>query len=246
MGAATVSLLMTRALLALLLFVPCTMIQARSRAVRPPERILWVGAHPDDEILVSPILGRECVERGVECALLVMTRGEGGGSPAVRSTEMQRAAEMLHATLTHWSLPDVFGDVDAAWSLAAGGHAQLVANIASAIAAFAPTVIYTFDPHHGSTCHPAHRALGALVLEAAPPNMPIRLVETTSAFTSAVADPIAVDAPATWSYFVRDAEIHASQFTPSQVQTFATIPAEQRRVWLIDSSASPEYTFACN
>src|SRR5207244_12091704 len=99
---------------------------ARTRAVGPPERILWIGAHPDDEILISPILGRECVERGAQCALLVMTRGEGGGSGVVRAAEMQRAADMLHATLTHWTFADVMTDVDATWSAEAGGHDALV------------------------------------------------------------------------------------------------------------------------
>src|SRR5205085_12438799 len=134
--------LIMKHLAAALLVLVALPLGARIRAVRPPERILWIGAHPDDEILVSPILGRACVERNVDCAMLVMTRGEGGGSPDVRSMEMQRAAEMLHATLTHWTLPDVLTDVDATWSAAAGGHAALVARIAAEIAAIAPTVIY--------------------------------------------------------------------------------------------------------
>ena len=233
-------------LLVALLLVFAIPLGARTRAARPPECILWIGAHPDDEILVSPILGRACVERGAQCAMLVMTRGEGGGAAEVRSMEMARAAETLHAALTHWTLPDVFGDVDAAWSAAAGGHAALVARIASEIAAVSPTLIYTFDPHHGSTCHPAHRALGALVLEAAPPNIPIYLVETTDQFRSAVAEPIVVDATSTWFYFVRDAQIHASQFPPEQVDMFASLAAEQRRVWLIDSRTRATYTLACN
>ena len=229
---------------ALLLLAPLP-LGARTRAASPPQRILWIGAHPDDEILVSPIFGRVCVDEHNECAMLVMTRGEGGGSAEVRSMEMQRAAAMLHATLMHWTLPDVLADVDAAWSAAAGGHAALVARIAAEIAAVAPTAIYTFDPHHGSTCHPAHRTVGAMVLEAAP-RVPVFLVETTNAFQSAVAQPIVVDATSTWSYFVRDAEIHASQFPQAQVDMFATLPIEQRRVYLIDSRSNATYTFTCD
>src|SRR5207248_1606521 len=107
---------MKRSLIALLLLAASLPLAARTRAVRPPQKILWIGAHPDDEILVAPILGRECVERGAQCALLVMTRGEGGGSTEVRTAEMQRAAELLHATLTHWTFADVMADVDATWS----------------------------------------------------------------------------------------------------------------------------------
>jgi LmbE family N-acetylglucosaminyl deacetylase len=235
--------------IAALLVLACTLpLAARTRAVRPPpERILWIGAHPDDEILLSPLLGRACVERGVQCAMLVMTRGEGGGSAEVRSAEMQRAAEMLHATLTHWSYADVMADVDATWSSAVGGHAALVGRIAAEIAAVAPTVIYTFDPHHGSTCHPAHRALGALVVEAAG-GIPVRFVETTNQFQSAVAAPAIVDATETWSYLMRDAEIHASQFSPAQVESFAGLPDPQRRVYLLDAASAPDatYTLGCN
>src|SRR5436189_6394196 len=46
--------------------------------------------------------------------------------------------------------------------------------------------------------------------------------------SSAVAEPIVVDASATWSYFVRDAQIHASQFSSDQVDLFANLPIEQR------------------
>ena len=235
--------------IAALLLLACALpLAARTRAVRsPPERILWIGAHPDDEILLSPLLGGACVERGVQCAMLVMTRGEGGGSPDVRAAEMQRAAAMLHATLTHWTYADVMTGVDATWSSAAGGHAALVGRIAAEIAAVAPTVIYTFDPHHGSTCHPAHRALGALVVEAAG-RVPVQFVETTNQFESAVTAPAIVDATGTWSYFVRDAEIHASQFPPAQVETFANLPAARRRVYLLDAASAPRatYTLGCN
>lgn len=237
---------MKRCIVALILI--CAMPMAgRTRAARPPKRILWIGAHPDDEILLSPLLGRACVERGVQCAMLVMTRGEGSGSADVRSVEMQRAAEMLHATLAHWTYPDVMADVDATWSAVAGGHAALAGRIAAEIAAVAPTVIYTFDPRHGSTCHPAHRALGALVMEAAG-RVPVVFVETTNQFQSAVAKPAVFDATATWSYFVRDAEIHASQFPSAQVESFVILPAAQQRVYLLDAASAPlaTYTLRCN
>jgi LmbE family N-acetylglucosaminyl deacetylase len=223
---------------------------ARTRAAHPPKRILWIGAHPDDEIFLSPILGRECSERGAQCTLLVMTQGENGGSPAVRAAEMQSAADLLHASLTLWTFADAMSDVDATWSAAAGGHDALVARVAAEIAAVSPTVVYTFDPRHGTTCHPAHRAVAALVIEALGRtnfNVPLYLVETTPQFESAVTTPIVVDATATWSYFVRDAQAHASQFPPERVDSFAALPAEKRRVYLIDaaSAARSTYTLAC-
>jgi len=223
---------------------------ARTRAVRTSGAILWIGAHPDDEILLAPLLGRQCVERGARCALLVLTQGESGGSAAVRASEMQRAAEMLHATLTLWTFSDVITNVDSTWSGEAGGREALLARIAAEIAAAAPAAVYTFDPRHGSTCHPAHRALGALVIEAlarmeSPP--PLFLVETTPAFGSAVAEPMIIDATAHWSYLIRDAQIHASQFSATQVEALANVPPEQRRVYLIDAkdAARAMYSFTC-
>ena len=241
---------MRQTVLTLLLLSLAIPSAARWRAVRPPARILWIGAHPDDEILLAPLLGRECVERGAACSFLVMTHGESGGSGAARAAEMQRAAAMLHGSLTLWTFADVLSDVDAAWSAEAGGRDALVARIAAEITAASPTVLYTFDPRHGSTCHPAHRALAALVIEAlgrlaAPP--PVYLLETTSAFASAVAEPMAIDVSAQWSYLVGDAEIHASQFSPAQLEMLANVPAGQRRVYLLDAAVAPRatYTFAC-
>lgn len=247
---------MRQAFLILLFLTAAVPVAARTRAVRPPLRILWIGAHPDDESVIAPLLGRECVERGATCTLLVLTQGEGGGSAAVRAAEMQRAADMLHATLTLWTFSDVMTEVDATWSSEAGGHEALVARIAQEIAIVSPAVVYTFDPRHGSTCHPAHRALGELVIEAlartAPP--PLFLVETAvgfegSGFTfrSAVAQPIVIDASAQWSYLVRDAELHASQFSAAQIESLKNIPAEQRHVYLIDAkdAARALYSFTC-
>lgn len=237
-----------RQTLAVLLLIAAAPAAARVRPARAPHRILWIGAHPDDEILLSPLLGRDCVERGSSCAMLVMTRGEAGGAAEVRMGEMAASAAMLHATLTQWMFPDVMADVDATWSAAAGGREALLARIAAAIEATAPTVVYTFDPRHGSTCHPAHRAIGALAAEAAARlALPVYFVETTSSFRSAVAGPITVDAAPFWAYLVRDARVHASQFPPSQVEMLDALPAEQRKVWLIDAKTAPRaiYSVAC-
>ncbi len=241
---------MRQTVLALVFLSLTVPIAARTRAVRVPGPILWIGAHPDDEILLAPLLGRDCVERGARCSLLVLTQGEAGASAAVRAAEMQSAAEMLHATLTLWTFSDVMADVDATWSSEAGGRAALVARIATEIEAAAPASVYTFDPRHGSTCHPAHRAVGALVIEAmalptSPP--PLFLVETTRTFGSAVAVPIVIDASVHWSYLVRDAQLHASQFPAAEVEALANVPPEQRRVYLIDAKDAVRamYSFTC-
>jgi LmbE family N-acetylglucosaminyl deacetylase len=145
-----------------------------------PGIVLWVGAHPDDEVLLAPLLGEICVVRRHPCALLVATRGEngacrlpGGCHPdlaAVRSAEMRAAAKVYDARLLQGSLPDVAGPDPAAvrqsWDAAEGRDDLLLGRLATAIESVAPRTIITFDPRHGTTCHNAHRAIGRLVLEA--------------------------------------------------------------------------------
>ncbi len=217
---------------------------ARVRSVGHQQRILWIGAHPDDEALVAPLLA---FAEG--SAILVFTRGEHGvcvlpggcGSDlgSIRAAEMGAAADLLHAHLTLWSFSDAASDVDATWSAQAGSHSELVRRIESVIAVEKPSIIYTFDPNHGSTCHPAHRAAGALALEAAAQaGIRVMLVETAVEFLqgdflfhSATPEATAIDVTVAWGSLVRDAETHASQFTPEQIDALRNIPAAQRRVW---------------
>ena len=146
----------------------------------PPGTVLWIGAHPDDEVLLAPLLGALCSTGRHGCALLVATRGEngacrlaGGCHPdlaTVRGAEMRAAARLFRARLLQGSLPDVVGPGPAgvrdAWTAAAGGAEALLERLAGAIDSVAPQAIITFDPRHGTTCHNAHRAIGRLVLRA--------------------------------------------------------------------------------
>jgi LmbE family N-acetylglucosaminyl deacetylase len=220
---------------------------ARMRAVHPPARLLWIGAHPDDEALIAPIFGTACVERGNDCVIVILTNG----SPE-RAAEVQRAATALHARLIQWDLPDVF-DVSQ-WR----DRAALVTRLASTIAAEAPAVIYTFDPHHGSSCHPAHREAGQLTLDAVatlgPKAPPVMLVETLIlrdsaaqivGFAPATPSASVIDATSTWHYLIDDAAIHQSQFLPEQIEILRVIPLEQRRVWLLPAGAPAEQLTTC-
>ena len=220
----------------------------------PAQRILWIGAHPDDEGLVAPLLGHSCVDETDRCSLLVMTRGEGGGDPAVRTAEMQRAAELFRAHLDLWDFADVGVNVDESWTAQAGGRDALLLRIAEEIARESPTIIYTFDPKHGSTCHPAHRALGALVVEAidrlrsAPPR--VLFVETIVqflpgdfVFRSATPDAMRIDAAASWHYLVEDVALHASQFSADQVEALRNIPTDERQVYV---ATVPAQKYSCD
>lgn len=227
------------AALALCLFIAGPSEAARLRAARTPVRLLWIGAHPDDESLIAPIFGPACAEPVNDCTLLVLTNG----SPQ-RAAEFQRSAGALHAHAIQWVLPDVF-DVTQ-W----GDRAALVSKLASTISAEAPTVIYTFDPRHGSSCHPAHREAGQLTLDAvatlgerAPPVMLLEtliLRDATSqivAFAPATALASSIDATLNWHYLVDDAAIHESQFSLEQIEILRSIPVAERRVWLIPAGA---------
>ena len=137
--------------------------------------VLWIGAHPDDEVLAAPLLARLCLEERLACTFLVLTRGEagscrlpGGCLPslgAVRAREMRRSARLFGAALRHWTLPD--GGGLSGWSAAAGGEEALLGRLAAAIEASGADLVLTLDPRHGSTCHPDHRAVGAAAVEAA-------------------------------------------------------------------------------
>lgn len=153
---------------------------AAAGAAAPPtfpgvRSVLWVGAHPDDEVLAAPLLARLCLEEELPCAFLVLTRGEAGicRLPAgchptlgdVRAREMKRSARLFGATLRHWTLPD--GAALSGWSAAVGGEEALLGRLAAAIQDSGADLVLTLDPRHGSTCHPDHRAVGAAVVEAA-------------------------------------------------------------------------------
>jgi LmbE family N-acetylglucosaminyl deacetylase len=74
-------------------------------------RVLWIGAHPDDELFVAPSLARLRVTAGENLAFLIATRGENGEClltlrehedqdlSAIREAEMVSAVAALDGTL---------------------------------------------------------------------------------------------------------------------------------------------------
>jgi LmbE family N-acetylglucosaminyl deacetylase len=240
----------------------------------PPGRLLWVGAHPDDEVLLAPLLGALCVDGSQSCSFIVATRGENGACRlaagchpslgTVRSEEMQAAARLFDAELLQGALPDVFGPrpavVRSAWAAAAGGEDALIERLRAAIAGVDPALVLTFDPRHGSTCHPAHRALGRLVLEAVarlPVPPPVYLLEdrvriapggTAIRFSAALrGDPalLAWDGNAVradgretlWSFVLTDASLQPSQFDATFLAALRAVPPRSRRVFLLPATA---------
>lgn len=230
--------------------------------------VLWVGAHPDDEVLAAPVLARLCIEEGLKCTFLVMTRGErgrcllpggcGADLGAVREAEMVKVGKLYRARVIQWSLPDGGADPDGtapAWDSLAHGHEALLASIRRITANTKADLVLTFDPRHGSTCHPDHRAAGKLVLEAlaeAPGKPPVYLLESELVL---VASPLTIGlrpaAPAAagvfafdagtllptsnqtaWQVFLQNAQAHASQFDARWMRALRRVRTAQRAVWL--------------
>src|ERR1700756_5220565 len=91
------------------------LLTARARAVLPPANlpvpssVMWIAAHPDDEALAAPLLGKWCREEHARCAFLILTRGEGGDClradgchpdiASVRSAEEASASQYFGASL---------------------------------------------------------------------------------------------------------------------------------------------------
>lgn len=246
--------------------------------VPPGARVLWVGAHPDDELYAAPLFGAACVDDGGSCTFLVLTRGEGGKCglrdgcepdvATVRDGELRTSAALFDAALDHRDL----GNVAAAspeqafeqWAERVGGQEALVSSMIETITATAPDVIVTFDPRHGTSCHPDHRAAAGLVLfavdemgDAAPPVLLIGNREYANELTGVFGFIPAVDDDPTirawdatrelesvddqaWKYLSLVLGAHPSQFSEKARNAADNAPEQLRRVYLIDVDEARE------
>ena len=92
----------------------------------------------------------------------------------MRRGEMQKSAALFGATQEFFGWEDFFYGFNqsgmnktiADWGAAVGGHSALVDRWEKVLRERRPTIIFTLDPRHGSTCHPGHRAAASLLLEA--------------------------------------------------------------------------------
>ncbi len=116
----------------------------RTRFRHIPERVLAVGAHPDDvEIGVGGILVGHG-KAGDEITILTMSHGARGGDAVRRAEEAERAAALLGATLILQDLEDTRVPM----------ADPTVTMIETVIAEFRPTVVYT---HTSCDLHQDHR-----------------------------------------------------------------------------------------
>jgi LmbE family N-acetylglucosaminyl deacetylase len=224
--------------------------------------ILWFAAHPDDDVVVAPLLASLCRDRSLRCTFVVLTRGEkgeclltGGCEPdvaTVRSGEMGQASQSFGANLVLLSYPDGGGLPDGsapAWDVRAGGHDQLVASIASLIDAFQPDVLLTFDPRHGTTCHPDHKAAGNLAREALLKSSSSAVLYYLETRINISTTPLRLEfepsvAGATglytfragWNALIADMQVHRSQFDDAWVDAALQVPDSERNVYVARAS----------
>jgi LmbE family N-acetylglucosaminyl deacetylase len=231
-----------------------TTIENAARRMMP--NILWIGAHPDDELFVAPWLARLRVTAGARLSFLIATRGERGDRrrkprsgpdfASIREAEMHAAAATFdgEARFLGWrdgGAPEPRG-VLRAWARDAGGKGALRAQLRAAINGFSPDWIVTFDRRHGCTWHADHRALGALV-QSLGLSIPVTLAESRFTFSAPLhIEPGVPDAEAppvgdTWDSLLRDMACHRSQFTAETIELFRNVPNEQRLVWILHTPA---------
>jgi LmbE family N-acetylglucosaminyl deacetylase len=127
-----------------------------------------------------------------------------------------------------------------------------VLEVSRYIEGFAPDLVLTFDPRHGTTCHPDHRAVGEIVLAAVqllekPPEVYLLETRVTYAaepfavtFAPAIPGAIRFDAtnslastagPA-WNAIIADVQRHPSQFDSRWIDAVSNVPSNHRAVFI--------------
>jgi LmbE family N-acetylglucosaminyl deacetylase/CheY-like chemotaxis protein len=120
------------------------LVARRGARRRPVERVLGVGAHPDDvEIGVGGVLLRHH-DAGDEVAVLTLSHGGVGGDREARAAEAAKAAELLGAQLYLEALDDTH----------ISESNPTVGLIEAVVRDFRPTVVYTHTWHD---LHQDHR-----------------------------------------------------------------------------------------
>ena len=245
---------MHRRLIVCLLFViPGADATARTRAAQhpadipSPSTVMWIAAHPDDEAVAAPLLSLWCREQRARCAFLVLTRGEAGlclrpegcmpDIATVRSAEEAAASQYFNADLILLTLPDGVGATPPSWP-------DMTSTIAAYIEAVHPDLILTFDPRHGTTCHPDHRATANIVLESVKRltfRPAVYLLETRISigsnplsihFTSGAAAAQRFDGNATWNAVIEDMQRHPSQFDSRWIAAIESVSPAERAVFI--------------
>lgn len=146
-------------------------------AVDAGASLLWVAAHPDDDIIPGAIFARACRGLGNPCLLLVVTYGEGGTCywppcdpdlGTVRLAEMEEVARgygaelEIHSFTNHPDSSTPMEEIRAKWE----SEGDLTGVIAQAVRRFRPNLVLSLDSSHGFYGHTEHRMAAELTREA--------------------------------------------------------------------------------
>lgn len=124
--------------------------ETRARRQAHHQKVLAVGAHPDDvEIGVGATLAAHAAA-GDEITILTLSGGAVGGASDVRRAESRAAAEVIGAELVHLDFTDT----------QLGADPGLITAIEEVVFSFQPDRIYTHGIHDR---HQDHRAVHAAV-----------------------------------------------------------------------------------
>lgn len=211
-------------------------VEVDASALARARSVLFIAAHPDDEVPIAPWLWKKCVEEEARCSFLVVTTGENGDCllpggcgtalGAIRAAEMTRSAAQFRGALTMWGFPD---GAPEEWT-------SIGDRVRAHVEAVNPDVVVTFDPRHGTTGHPDHRAIGRIVIDAIGDTRELYLMETridialdplSIVFHAAEVDARVIerfDAVSRWDALLRTMEIHRSQFDERWIAAVAASP----------------------
>ena len=137
--------------------------------------LLYVGAHPDDESGVTATFAREVLDGGARAAIVLVTRGEGGGNgigrelgPSLgilREAEIRRSAAEYGVDLVYFlDKTDFFYTLSDQAVFDVWGHQDTLNRLVRLVRLLRPDVIVTMWPGPGT--HGMHQAAARLATEA--------------------------------------------------------------------------------
>ena len=133
--------------------------------------LLYVGAHPDDESGVTATFAREVLDQGARAAVVLVTRGEGGGNAIgkelgkslgiLREAELRRAAGTYGVHLAYFlDKTDFFYTLSCQAAFDVWDHDDTLRRLVRLVRLLRPSVIVTMWPGPGT--HGMHQAAARL------------------------------------------------------------------------------------